>query len=459
MNAPPLDRVPPQDLAAEQAVLGAMLMERDAVLRVRDLLGQGDFYSPQHQLLYAAMCGLAAREQPVDLITVSSALQDAGQYESVGGRSYLIALQDPAPTAAAVETYAQQVLRKARLRALIQAADDLKCQAYAGEADPEELCSGTAERLYQIGARAVGEVEDFGRDIIPAEHDLLWEQSESPEHILGIDTGIPKLNRYIPGWLPSTVYMIGGRPSAAKSGFMLQQCVEAACDRKRVLCFSLEMPGGQLARRYFASTIPKDLSDVMQARLTDHELQGAMRAAGLAYEWQFYLCQRPALTASQVRGIARNVAARRGGLDLIAIDYIQLMEAEGRYQNDNARVAQISRGVKALSRELNVPVLALSQLSRKCEDERRWPRLSDLRESGNLEQDADVVIFLHYPKWLIGRANQRPDPECPTIKEWTPHMRGLDIAKHRNGRLARFPIAWHGGYQRFTAAELDMDEE
>ncbi len=462
MNTPLLDRVQPQNLEAEQAVLGAMLMEWDAIDRVQDLLRPEDFYAPQHQVIYRALTGLHAKARPVDTITVEAALRDAGKLEAAGGRSYLIALQEPAPTAAAVAAYAQTVQEKARLRELIQLSATIQERAYGGgrfeqASDPDAICSFAAERLLAISRRKPGDFVLF-RDAAAAAYDQLEEASERGDGLLGIDTGLANLNALLPGWPKGDYTLLAARPSVGKSAFALQQACEAAAAGNKIAYFSLEMNASSLIHRYLARAMGVELSLVRRARFGG-DWAPVARAIAAAYDWQFWLCCRSDLTVSQLRADIRSLGARVGGLDMIVVDYLGLVRPDvTRGQNRDGEIRQISAGLKAIAQESGAAMLALSQLNRKCDDERRWPMLSDLRDSGNLEQDADNVLFLHKPR----RKDFAKSFGEAEIARALPITRGLFLAKQRNGATGKIWAHWHADYQRFAAVDqyhAEVEEE
>ncbi|MFB3882526.1 MAG: replicative DNA helicase [Armatimonadota bacterium] len=433
-------RTMPFDADAEKAVLGAMLLEKEAMAKAADLLTPQQFYSGQHQVLFEVLRDLQRRGEPPDPVVVKDALKRADQLEQVGGEQYLSELQTSAPTAAAIEHYVSIVQRCAQQRWLIQAARELESRAFQDGAAPEALCSDTAEELYRIAALKQGDFERFpemGARLIQQ----IEQQMNADGNVLGIRTGLSKLDDHVYGWCPGTSYVIASRPSAGKTAFCLQQCCQAAEQGKRVLFFSLEMTTESLGRRYLARQLPRDLADVMRAKFRVQDMEQIVDAFARTQDWRFWFSRRSDLTISQLRAEARNLAARHGGLDLIAVDYLQLLLPD-RPGSRNEELTQISHGVKALATELDCATLSLSQLSRDCEKERRRPQLSDLRDSGSIEQDADAVIFLHRPFW---------DPEYPETQ------REIIIAKQRNGGLGRFDLYWSGEYQRFENQEIDWN--
>jgi replicative DNA helicase len=453
MSAPLLDRVPPQNLEAEQATLGAMLMERDAIARVVDLLEPDDFYSPQHQILYRVMAELFNESKPVDLVTVQSRLQDMGRLESVGGRSYLIALQEPAPTAAAVEYYARIVREKSTLRALIQAGDEVKRLGQeAAEEDVEAIVDRAEAAVFAVGERTITPSFTSLRDLIGQVFDRIDEMEEQHRPGAGLLTGFDDLDSYTAGLQPSDLVIIASRPSMGKTSFMMNIAANVAKQGKVVAVFSLEMAKEQLALRLLCSEAAVSLHDIRSGHLRSRD-QGAMDriadAASRLYGAQMYFDDTPIMNVLQIRGKARRIRAEHG-LDLVLIDYLQLVSGHGRYENRNQEISQIARSLKALSRELRVPVIACSQLSRAVESRGapRRPLLSDLRESGSIEQDADVVMFLYRPSYYGDRELKEAG-----YLESDQHIAEVIIAKQRNGPTGTVRLAWIDERVAFEALE------
>ena len=446
-----LERIPPQALDAEQAVLGAMILERAAIVAVVDSLAPADFYSPQHGLLYAAIVDLYGENRPVDLVTVLERLRDRDQLESVGGETYLLELQTGGTTAVLAEQYAALVKDKATLRALIRAGGEI--QAIGQEAADQDvrLVVAQAQKLLQaVDGRA--DMEGFlrWRDVLGQTISELETQLDAERHTLGISSGIRRLDDTISGWQRGTYYLVAARPSVGKTAFALAQCGQAASVGSRVAMFSLEMTAQAMARRHLARSLEIDLAALTNARFDRDRMDDVVRVSAQTQDWQLYVCQRSDLRIGQLRAEARQLARKIGGLDFIAVDYIQLIAPDARGRSRNDEITEISGGLKAMCLELDCSVVALSQLSRDSEKERRLPRLSDLRDSGSLEQDADVVIFLSWPTWLTDfQIEGRPNK----------NLRRVDVAKQRNGPARWFDVSWSGAYQRFADLERDRDGE
>ena len=420
----------PYDELAEQAVLGAMLTEREAIRRVVDTLREADFYGMQHREIYRAICGLYRANKPALIVTVLDALGDRAA--AVGGLSYLLELQEVMGTAAAVEHYAEIVRKHSRWRRLMKLGRSVWERAQA-EDDAEAISSEAAEELYQIGAGKAASFQHFGREVASEVVDRIEAQRASGRGTVGVGTGIPKLDDLISGWCPSTYYILAARPSVGKSALAWQTAVEAARQGYRTVVFCLEMSSVMMGLRYLARQVPKDLTALIEGKVDSAEWNTVVRVLGESYQWPLFLCQRSDLTISQMRSEVRKLTSTEGKIDLVVVDYIGLMNVEHRASR-NEEVSEISRGIKAMTQELGCAALAISQLNRQNEVDRRQPELRDLRDSGTLEQDADVVTFLHFPWW---EAN------------WPESQRWMVVAKQRNGACRRFLLHWNGTYQTF----------
>ncbi len=452
MSAPLLDRVPPQNLEAEQATLGAMLMERDAIARVVDLLEPEDFYSPQHQILYRVMTDLFNESKPVDLVTVQARLQDLGRLESAGGRSYLIALQDPAPTAAAVEYYARIVREKATLRALTRAGAEIKRIAQeVAEEDVETIVDRAESTIFTVGERTITPAFTPLRDLLGLTYDRIDEMQESHRPGTGLLTGFDDLDGYTAGLQASELVIVASRPSMGKTSFVMNLATNVAkTQSKTVAIFSLEMSKEQLALRMLCCEAGVNQQNVRQGFVDRGDMDRIAIAANELYNAPVFFDDTPVLNVLQIRGKARRLRAEHG-LDLIIVDYMQLISGHGRFENRNQEISLIARSLKSLARELRVPVIACSQLSRAVESRGapHRPMLSDLRESGSIEQDADVVMFLYRPSYYGDQEMKAAeyDPESER------NVAEVILAKQRNGPTGTVRLAWLDQYVRFENLE------
>jgi len=450
VSAPLLERVPPQSLEAEQATLGATLVERDAIARVVDVIDAEDFYNPQHQALYRAMVDLFNNSQPVDLVTLQARLRDRGQLEEVGGTSYLVSLQEAAPTAAAVNHYARIVREKATLRGLIHAADGIRNLAQtSGDEDVETIVDRCEQEIFAVGERTITPAFTAIGELLGETYDRIDEMQESHRPGTGMLTGYDDLDSYTSGLQASELIVIAARPSMGKTALALNiACSVAKAQSKKVAVFSLEMAKEQLALRLLCSEASVNQQNVRQGYVERGDMDRIALAASELYKAPIFFDDSPTMNVLQMRGKARRLRAEHG-LDLIIVDYLQLVSGYGRSENRNQEISQVARSLKALARELRVPVIACSQLSRAVEARHpRRPVLSDLRESGSIEQEADVVLFIYRPNYY-GDQELRGAGYLESAR----HIAELLLAKQRNGPPGIVRMAWIDEYVRFDNLE------
>jgi replicative DNA helicase len=451
LSAPLLERVPPQSLEAEQATLGAMLVEREAIARVVDLLQPEDFYSPQHQMLYRAMTDLFNDSDPVDVVTLQARLQNRDQLEAVGGTPYLIELQDAAPTAAAVLNYARIVREKATLRALIRAGSEIQGFAQnAADEDVETIVDRAEQTVFSVGERTITPAFTPIRELLGETYDRIDEMQESHRPGTGLLTGYEDLDGLLSGLQPSDLVVIASRPSMGKTALALNVAAGVArTQSKRVAVFSLEMAKEQLALRLLCSEAGVNQHNIRQGYIDRGDMDRIALAASRLYKAPVYLDDSPTMNVLEMRGKARRLRAEHG-LDLIIVDYLQLMSGYGRFENRTQEISQVARSLKALARELRVPVVALSQLSRAVEarGHPRRPLLSDLRESGSIEQEADVVAFIYRPAYYGG-----DELRAAGYLETDQNIAEIIVSKQRNGPTGVVRLAWVDEFVRFENLE------
>lgn len=426
-------QIPPQDIRAEQAVLGAMLVERRAIERAEVLLRGDDFYSPQHQRLFELICELRAAGRVADLVTLPAELEARAQLEEVGGLRYLTGLAEAGPTAAAVADYASIVLERAMQRELIAAA--MECGAAARNGDPLRVCHEMQERLYRIGARRPDRFQPWG-EVYSRVFGDLEKQQASERGLLGISSGLIDLDALLAGWCESTYHVIAARPSVGKTALVLQMAYEAARQKRGVAIFSLEMAAEGLVRRYIAHRARIDLGLVVRAHLREDEWVRVVGIGDEALTLPLWICDQD-VRIDDLRAQARRLASQHR-IELLVVDYIQLVAGS----DENEVLTRVSHQLRAVTNELRVALLAVSQLSRI--KERRRPRLDDLRGSGSIEQDADIVLLLHDPRERAG---------LPDL------TRELAVAKNRNGPTGLIDLSWSGPYQRFGGISRREEEE
>lgn len=437
------ERVPPQNLEAEQSVLGAMLIDREAVIAVSHKLVPEDFYSDRHQHLFAAMVSIYNRGEPVDPITVQDELTKTGRLEEVGGLTYLTSLINLVPTTANVLQYAEIVEEKATLRRLQTAARRIVDECYTTE-DVESTLQEAEKSIFAVTQRRSSRGYLHIRDALVTAYGHLEHLYTSKGKTTGVPSGYRDLDGMTSGFQPSDLIIVAARPSVGKTAFTLNIARNAAVQsRARVLFFSLEMSAEQLAMRLLASEAIVDGHKLRTGQLQDEDWQRLGTALSVLGESEIYIDDTPNIPLQELRAKARRLSQERG-LDLIIIDYLQLMslpQRPGVQANRQQEISEISRSLKALARELKVPVIALSQLSRSVEQRQdKKPMLSDLRESGAIEQDADLVAFLYREDYYDQNTEKKDVVE-------------VILAKHRNGPIGTVELLFMKDIQRMYGRE------
>lgn len=439
---PSFDRVPPQNVEAEQAVLGAMLLDNDAVGLVIEVLREEPadlFYVEAHKQIFEAIVALFRSSQPVDEITLVDQLKRDGHYESSGGASYIAQLANIVPTSANAEYYAKIVLNAAILRKLISACTTIASSAYEGEEDANELLDRAENSIFSIAqTRELNPISRVG-DLVNVAIEQIERLIASHTGISGLATGYTKLDEMLSGLQPADMVVLAARPSVGKTALALNIASHIAVrENKGVLIFSLEMSREQLTQRLLCMEGRIDSARLRSGFLAKEEMSKLQPAASRLYSAPIFIDDTANISMLEIRSKARRHKAQHD-VQLIIIDYLQLMGSTGsgrRAENRQVEISEISRGIKGLARELHVPVLALSQLSREAEkDDTGIPKLSHLRESGSIEQDADVVLMLWRPP-----AHQAPEDENQ-IK--------VSIAKQRNGPTGIIDLLFLKNMQRF----------
>jgi len=434
-------RVPPHNLDAEDSVLGALLLSRDAVNAVAELgLVAGDFYKPAHQHIYDAIRVLTSAGQPIDAVTVADELRRAGLLDELGGSAYLLELQARTPAISNAARYAKIVQDTALARRLIAVSSEIAELAY-GESDDVTRILDTAEsKMFEVAERRVTDSTREISPILTEVMDTLEERFERGNAITGVPTGFPDLDELLNGLQPSTLNIIGARPSMGKTALALCIATNVAKNTKLpVLFFSLEMGHHELASRVLSIESKVDSKKLRTGRLDNADWTKISRAIG-HLEVQLLIDENPNVTVMEIRAKARRIKARTGQLGLIVIDYLQLMSGTNA-ENRQLEISEISRGLKILARELEVPIIALSQLSRGLESRAdKRPMLADLRESGSIEQDADVVMFIYRDEVY------NPESSDKAIAE-------VIVGKHRAGPIGMVRLVFQKEYTKFESAE------
>src|ERR671914_3000550 len=442
-----IDKLAPQSIEAEQRVLGSILIDADAILRVGDFLKPGDFYRAQHGEIYEAILALHGQREPTDLVTLGDELGRRNRLEEVGGPAYLATLMNSVPTAVHAEHYGRIVERKAVLRNLISAAGRIAAVGYEEANDAEAAIDRAEEILFEVSQRRDARGFISLSTLLGEAYERLAYLHEHRGQILGVPSGLGQLDALLGGFQPSDLVLLAARPSIGKTSLALNIAQHAAMrEAKRVAIFSLEMSREQLALRLLSAESginPRPLQTGFLEETDWTKIAHVMNDMAGAPLW---IDDTPALSVLELRTKARRLEAEQHGLDLLIVDYLQLMQASAQSREPNRvqEVSEISRGLKQLARELKVPVIALSQLSRGVEQRgTQEPRLSDLRESGSIEQDADVVIFLYRE----GEQNSESEVELVKAK----------VAKHRNGPIGEVPLQFRKASTRFYTVATHED--
>jgi replicative DNA helicase len=436
-QAPGGGRIPPSAIEAEESLIGAMLLSPEAVSVAYETVQAEDFYRPLHGQIFASIIALANAGEPVDYVTVQAKLQERGAIAVE--LALLSSLQMNTPSAANAQHYAELVREKAQQRRLISVAGEIVDDAYVATEDVVGLIDEAERKINAIGdAGRTDSVSPLQR-LLLSEADILEERGETRGRINGLETGYKSLDLILQGLQPSSMTIVGARPGTGKTAFALGILIHVGAVVKRpALFFSLEMSRQELAERILASTARIDSSKLRTGDLSDADWNRAHEAFGYLQSAKVFIDDNPALTVMDVRARARRIRQQNGDLGVVIIDYLQLMSSRGRSENRQVEVSDMSRSLKILARELQCPVIALSQLSRKLEDRAdKRPMMSDLRESGSLEQDADVVLFIFRPEQYGEVANDKK-AEAEII-----------VGKNRNGPTRNAHLTWRGEFARF----------
>lgn len=430
--------IPPSSQDAERSVLGAMLQDTEAVLMAQELLRKESFYQPVHQELFDAMITLAQAGRPVDLITVDDELTRRGTLEGIGGSSYLVQLTQYVPTTANVRAYIDIVDEKHVLRQLIDCANGILRRSYSQDKPLDEMLSSVEKDVFDISMRRGGSdtlVHIF--DVLINTYSVIDHLHVTKGAVDGVPTGFIDLDRTLTGVHGGELVLVGARPSMGKTSFAMNIAQHAAMHAgKTVAVFSLEMPRVQIAMRMLCTAAKVDMQAVRHGTLRDGDWMNLTTAIGPLGAAKMYLDDTPGITPTQLRSRCRRLKAERG-LDMIVVDYLQLMSSDRRSENRQNEVSEISRALKGIALELHVPLIACAQLSRaNAQRADKRPILSDLRDSGSIEQDADVVLFLHREEYY--------DPDTPDR-----NIAEVIVQKQRNGPLGTIKLAWEGKYTAF----------
>ena len=431
-------RVPPHNLQAEESLLGAMLLSRDAIVDAVEICDANDFYKPAHGHVFSAITSLYGQGEPVDPVTVADELRRSDLLEAIGGPAALLSLQANTPATSNAARYARIVEEHALLRRLIGVAGEIAELGYDVPEDVESVVDRAESMVFEVAQRRITDTTRPLRELLSDQLDRLESLYERGEAITGVPTGFLDLDEQLAGLQPSNLVIVGARPATGKTSFALNIVAHAAMDAHvPVLFFSLEMSHLEITQRLLCAEARVDATRMRNGRLLEADWPKISHAIGRLGEAPIYIDDNPAITVMDIRAKCRRLKSREG-LGMVVVDYLQLMSGRSSAENRQVEISEISRGLKILARELKVPVIALSQLSRNLEmrsDKR--PMLADLRESGALEQDADVVMFLYRDELYNPDSADRGTAE-------------VIVAKHRSGPTGIARLAFLGQYTRFA---------
>ena len=436
-----LGKVPPQDIEAEQAVVGSMLTDQDAVVAAIETLKPEDFYREDNKIIYEAILNIYNRAEPIDIITLKSELSSMGKLDAVGGLEYIAQLPDKVPTTSNVDRYIKMVQDKSMLRNLIKTANEIISLGYDQTEDVENVMDHAEKKIFDVMQKKNQKGYTSIKDILIESFTKLEELYNQKQHVTGVPTGFIELDKKTAGLHGSELILIAARPAMGKSAFALNIGTYAATRANiPVAIFSLEMSKDQIGNRILCSEALVDSNNVRTGELNDEELSKLAETSGELSQAQIYVDDTPGISVMEIRAKCRKLKLEKN-IGLVIIDYLQLIQGSGKSSSREQEIAEISRSLKILAKEIDVPVIALSQLSRAVEsrpDHR--PMLSDLRESGSIEQDADIVMFLYRDDYYNEESEKKNKAE-------------VIIAKQRAGSTGTVELAWLGNYTKFANLE------
>lgn len=466
-----LERIPPQNIEAEQSTLGSMMLDRTAIERGSEILRDADFYRPSHGIIFDAICSLNERDEPVDLITLQEELRSRGRLDEVGGTEYLMALLSQVPSASRVEHYAKIVEEKSILRRLLAASAEINGMVYAEDDEVDVITDKAESLIFQVSQRRLGQYFTPIAPVISEAWDRLSAQWEDKRIVSGLETGFRDMDLMTSGLQNGDMIIIAARPSMGKTALALDIVSHVALKlRQPVAVFSVEMSKEQLALRFLSTHAQVESQRLRAGYLHDEEVVNISMATNALFQAPIFIDDSTDITPMGMRAKCRRLKAEQGGLALVVVDYLQLLKWHRRIDNRVQEISEIARALKSLARELRVPVIALSQLSRLVErrDDKR-PILSDLRESGSIEAEADLVMLLYRPKYY-DRKEAVDAAEAAGIDTATgqPMKREIGvaeredaeiiIAKQRNGPTGTITLGFLGHFAHFVDTEKYRSE-
>ena len=431
-------RIPPHSVETEQSVLGSILLDKDAMISVSETLVPEDFYKEAHKVIYESMLKLYNNQSEIDLITLADELRDQGYLDDIGGIPYITSLSTIVPTTSNIQYYVKIVKEKSIVRQLISAANDIINLGYDGSAKVDDVLENAEKKIFEISQdRTTNDFKQINQ-VLKDTYDMIEKLYTEKNDVTGLTTGFRDLNKKINGFQNSDLLLVAARPAMGKTAFALNLVQNAALKGDAsVAVFSLEMSKEQLVQRMLSAQSNVELKKIKTGKFGANDWPRIIEAMAVLSEAKIHIDDTPGIKISELRSKCRKLKIEKG-LDLVLIDYLQLMEGEGNNESRQQEIAKISRSLKILAKELNCPVVALSQLSRAPEQRAdHRPMLSDLRESGSIEQDADIVMFLYRDEYY------NPDTERKNIGE-------VIVAKNRHGETGTIELVWFGEVQKFA---------
>ena len=434
-----LMNTPPHNLESEQCVIGSIIVEEETLVPVAEILDREDFYIDAHKVIYDSMIELGNERKPIDMITLTNRLKEKGYLDQVGGVTYLTSITNMIPTTSNVKVYAEIVKKNSTLRKLIKASNDIISMGYEASDSLDDILNVAEKKIFDISQDRMS--QDFKpiSEVLTSVTAMIEEVYSKGSDITGLDTGFIDLNKKLGGFHKSDLILIAARPGMGKTAFALNLVANAAIRSKSsVAVFSLEMSKEQLVQRLLSSQSNVALNNISKGKIADDEWKKLTDAMTVLSSSDIFIDDTPGIKVSEIRSKCRKLKMERG-LDMIMIDYLQLMEADGRADNRQQEVSKISRSLKILAKEMNCPVIALSQLSRNTESGKdHMPKLSDLRDSGAIEQDADIVMFIYRDEYYTKMETKKKD------------LAEIIIAKNRHGEISNIELVWIGKIQKFS---------
>lgn len=434
-----LMKTPPHNLESEQCVIGSIIVEEQTLVPVAEILDREDFYIDAHKVIYDSMIELGNERKPIDMVTVSNRLKEKGYLDQVGGVTYLTSITNMIPTTSNVKVYAEIVKKNSTLRKLIKASNDIISMGYEASHSLDDILNVAEKKIFDISQDRMS--EDFKpiSEVLTSVTAMIEDVYSKGSDLTGLDTGFIDLNKKLGGFHKSDLILIAARPGMGKTAFALNLVANAAIRSKAsVAVFSLEMSKEQLVQRLLSSQSNVALDSISKGKIADDEWKKLTDAMTILSSSDIFIDDTPGIKVSEIRSKCRKLKMEKG-LDMIMIDYLQLMEADGRADNRQQEVSKISRSLKILAKEMNCPVVALSQLSRNTESGKdHTPKLSDLRDSGAIEQDADIVMFIYRDEYYTKMETKKKD------------LAEIIIAKNRHGEISNIELVWIGKIQKFS---------